>query len=84
MTNKPGNEYADLQLWKYAGPSRKLRKLYAELAAVYQELERARGRTYCAEHGPTDCRARAQALRPLRRQAEHLETRIGRLNGDDC
>lgn len=66
--------------WVAAGPSRRLRKLYAQLAAAEAAREQVRTMVFVPEHAPSDFQARRAALRPLDQEVWRLQARIERVS----
>lgn len=68
--------------WTMRPPSRRLRKLYRELAAVEREREAVRLSNPCPEHAPTSCRIKRARLKPLDERLYDVQSRIARLQNE--
>lgn len=74
----------DLEIyeWIYRGPSRRLKKLYKELAAVEQKISEVRASNPVPEHAPSSYEIIRRELKPLFREHTELCRRIDRLQND--
>lgn len=66
-------------LWIDMRPSRRLRKLYAELADLDARIEQVRRSNPIPEHAPSSAQAIRRELRPLTDRRDELISRIDRL-----
>lgn len=73
----------DTAKWIYAGPSRRLRKAYAQLAALEDEAAKIRDSNPVPDHAPTSLQAIRCRLRDLEAERYRLYKRIGNLSGSD-
>ena len=73
----------DKDVWVLSDPSRRLKKVYAALALVEQQIEETRHTNWWPDHAPTAFRMMRARLRPLEAERYRLMSRILRLNGDD-
>lgn len=73
----------DIAVWVGCGPSRRLRKAYAALEVIEQEMERVRHSNPVPCHRPSSCVIISRQLRELSQEHFRLLDRIGRLAGDD-
>lgn len=69
--------------WVYRPPSRRLRKLYKELANVDARIKATRASNPCPEHAPTACRLMRAALKELHDEWTTIVHRIALLQNDD-
>jgi hypothetical protein len=81
MTNKQRPEEFDYATtaWIYAGPSKRLRALYAMAEDIQRRMDVVRRSNPCPEHAPTSCRIISSQLRELRVEHDRIEHRILRL-----
>jgi len=69
----------DTHDWFDEGPSRRLRKAYAQLAQVQAAIERVRRSNPVPDHAPSSCALISRQLAALTRQHQRLESRLVRL-----
>lgn len=69
----------DIAEWIDAGPSRRLRKAYAALAAINAEIERVRRSNPIPDHAPSSLMVIRHRLRPLLAERDRAERRILRM-----
>lgn len=77
------NEYDRLD-WLYRGPSRRLRKLYRELAAVDAAIAAVRASDPMPDHAPTSWQMIRERLTPLQAKQSRLIGRIAQLQNDEA